>query len=505
MAIALLAAVLALCLFPGGARAALTGWTEDVYTQGWTATTSDGWDYDVNANTGTAAIVGYQGAGSTVTVPLRVDGYDVEVILSLGGGLTDIVIPDGVKGLGGMLFAECPNLRSVTVPASVVDIDRWTFMDSPAGLAVYGYSGTAAETAAKAQEVIFVSIDRSETIDRGTTPDGYEYVVQNGEAVITGYSGSGTVLSLPARAGNCPVTAVGRAAFCRRIDLTGVTVPEGVVSIGDYAFFNCTGLTQLSLPGSLRRIGDSGLSCCDALTSLVLPEGLVRLDDNALAQCNSLTSVTVPGTLREAGAGAFSWVPCASLSLPEGMSVIADWLFFDTPITRFIVPGSVTEIREDAFVFCSSLTQVVIPATVTTIHDRAFRDDSFNYSAENLTICGYRGSAAEQHAVRNGIRFAALDEPATRLTLPKNLKTLDRQALAGTAAEAVYVPAGCASIAGKAFENCSSLRALHVAGSATVIASDAFDGCAQPVIIYAPAGSAARSFAEANGMPWIEE
>ena len=506
----LLALVFAVLLFSGSARADAT----PVYPAGWEQYWDSGpyapavlndWRYDVNPKTNTAVILGYEGTQTAVTVPASIGGVAVDLVWSevFRDPLESVTL---IKMIGMISMAR--SLHTVTLPASVTCYDPYVFMETCADTVICGISGSWVESLAEKEGLCFAATDRGETnpLTYGTTSDGYTYTTRGGKAVITGYTGSSAVLNIPARAGNCPVTAIGTNAFfgSGQDRITEAHVPEGVTELGPRAFFSCWNMTALTLPTTLKTIGNMAISSCDALTSLTLPEGLTAIGEDGLAQCNSLTSLNIPSTVREIGKGAFSWVPCASLPFPEGITVMNDFVLWGASVTSFTVPSTVTEIREGAMSLCSSLRLVVIPAGVTKIHDDAFIWEK-DPTTVTAVLCGYTGSAAEAHAKKFGLKFAPLDKPAASLVLPGYIKTVDAAALSGTAAEAVYIPAGCETVGSKAFENCAGLRTVHFAGMNTSIAADAFDNCGDSLLIRSPAGSTAQAFAESHGLPWMEE
>ena len=69
-------------------------------------------------------------------------------------GLVEVVIPDGVTLLGYYAFSGCTNLKSVTIPESVIEIKSDLV---PSGVTIYGKAGSYAETWAKENGRTFVA------------------------------------------------------------------------------------------------------------------------------------------------------------------------------------------------------------------------------------------------------------------------------------------------------------------------------------------------------------
>ena len=63
-----------------------------------------------------------------------------------GSGLTSVFIPNSITTLPYEVFRECPNLKTVTLSASVESINAWTFRDCPALTDVLILSETAPTT-----------------------------------------------------------------------------------------------------------------------------------------------------------------------------------------------------------------------------------------------------------------------------------------------------------------------------------------------------------------------
>ena len=131
-------------------------------------------------------------------------------------------------------------------------------------------------------------------------------------------------LVIPATIEGKPITSIGRGAFQRCENLTGITIPEGVTNIGDGAFAGCNNLTSITIPDSVTSIGGGTFSGCNNLTSITIPNGVTSIGDNAFQECSRLTSITIPDSVTSIGGGAFGL--CTSLNsitIPDGVTSIA--------------------------------------------------------------------------------------------------------------------------------------------------------------------------------------
>lgn len=93
----------------------------------------------------------------------------------------------------------------------------------------------------------------------------FRYKLEGSNAVITGFSGSSTLVSIPASLDGHPVTAIGERAFEGQ-SITAVVLPEGLESIGWFAFYGCKTLIDVTIPNSVSSIGYAVFDGCPNVT-----------------------------------------------------------------------------------------------------------------------------------------------------------------------------------------------------------------------------------------------
>ena len=99
----------------------------------------------------------FAGAGiSELNIPSTVT-YIGEYAMSCCSDLTSIIINEGIEKLNRCILAECPNLMSVTLPASLTFIDENPMRDCNEALTIYGQAGSLAEEFANDYEIPFVA------------------------------------------------------------------------------------------------------------------------------------------------------------------------------------------------------------------------------------------------------------------------------------------------------------------------------------------------------------
>jgi len=125
-----------------------------------------------------------------------------------------------------------------------------------------------------------------------------DYTVQEtqGGWILTGYSGRGANVTIPADLG---VTMLSRGLFRDNQIITSVVVPEGVTTIGG-AFLRAINLQSVSLPSTLRIL-DGSFNRCGKLASINIPFGVITVTDNTFYECGGLTAITIPASVTSIG------------------------------------------------------------------------------------------------------------------------------------------------------------------------------------------------------------
>ena len=262
------------------------------------------WAYTLNAE-GRAVVTRYTGRERDVNLPWNLDGHLVVEIgpeaFAGNTAIESVTLPIGVSVIRENAFLDCVNLKAVVLPARLETIEDGAFwgctaleeVEIPDSLAelgencfesvtlLTGSENSLAEAYAKSQGMTYGISKTAESAERDLAQD-YQYVIRNGEAIITSYLGTDAEVFIPDKLGGCPVRVIAENAFSSRYEPERIVVPEGVRELERTSFRFCTALREIQLPSTLHTIGDNAFYRCEALEEIVIPEGVTSLGNKAL-------------------------------------------------------------------------------------------------------------------------------------------------------------------------------------------------------------------------------
>jgi hypothetical protein len=123
----------------------------------------------------------------------------------------------------------------------------------------------------------------------------FSYETNAGSATITGYSGPGGAVAIPATYSNLPVTAIGLNALAGASSVTSISIPDSVTSIGDYAFQDCSSLTNVTIQASFVSLGEEAFSYCANLADVFFAGNYPNVGYDVFAGDNEATAYYLPG------------------------------------------------------------------------------------------------------------------------------------------------------------------------------------------------------------------
>ncbi len=339
----------------------------------------------------------------------------------------------------------------------------------------------------------------------GTSSYPFTYTNDDDRLTITGYTGPGGAVVVPANIGGVPVVSIGEFAFFDKDNITSIVLPEGIVSIGLEAFLSCEGLTDFTIPDSVTYIGTYAFAFCNNITQITIPENVSTIETLAFASMTSLTKFIVnplnpnftsdgavlfnadQSTLIQYPGGLFG-----TYTIPSSVTRIGNFSFYLTlGLTGITISENVTSIGFGAFERCNGLTEVAVPASVASIEGGAFGHcssllsidvDEFNPSYNSV------GGVLLDEALTQLIQYPA-GKPGNIYTIPSTVDTLAHSSFIGAAnLTTVIMPAGLTTIGAQAFYDCSGLTSVTIPAGVTRIAAVTFAYCYNLASVTLPTG-----------------
>lgn len=447
-----------------------------------------------------------------------------------------------VTGAESDAFSGCTALKSVTLPDTMVHINKNMFADTP------WYQNAKKENACLIAGSILLAVNQKTGVLR--IPEGVTRI----------NSWAFAPMSIE------EVSAIEEIYFpeslkviedeaCMDIEtLKTVHFPEGLETIGRMAFTGCTSLTAAHLPKGLKKLGVCAFShpdveekACISLKEVTLPEQVSDATDEGYVDLNAFWGTP----WREKHASMvianhkllYVGNVSGNVVIPDGVEEICERAFWNNKkITSLSVPGSVKvippemcvgcsnlnhvelheglkEIGYNAFTDCDSLEEIIIPEGVEAIYSNAF---SGYYDTEQGAL--HRGSLRSVTIPDSVTYFGAhvfaltpwLEEQIKKdplmivngillngsacegdVIIPEGVKRINAEAFSRYETEwadgempfsedalgnqqirSVTLPESIEEIGDRAFKYCKNLKTVHFPDKAIKIGMDAFNNTA---------------------------
>lgn len=441
--------------------------------------------------------------------------------------LAEIMLNEGLKHIGNFAFEGCPELREITIPASVISMGNEPFHECgnltgytvAEGNAVYA-SDSAGVLYTKDGKTLLSTTRRMEgtyTIPADVTALG-EYAFRNAAnldairvaegnpnfAAKDGVLFTKDMKTLLVAPGNLrgsytvpdTVTTISAYAFADTPGLSELVIPEGVTTIKEYAFAWCWGLLEISLPSSLTELGDYAFVQCDSvkfneyngllyvgnsenpyavlwypenyeLTEAALHPDTMHISAWAFRYCYELQSIIIPDKVLTVGAEAF--YNCSKLQTVEfgsNLRYIGSLAFNNTAISRLTLPDTVSYIGDHAFGGCNDLQSAYLGKSLTYLGEKAFA-----YCSSLFSVTLPEGLTAIEDSTFEWC------SAMTEITIPDTVETIGEWAFYATGIYSAKLGKSVSVIGDYAFYSCGNLSEITIGESVTEIGVEAFGAC----------------------------
>ncbi len=284
--------------------------------------------------------------------------------------VTNVVIPEGVIGIGDYAFYECNTVTSISFPTTLEYINSYSFAHM-----------------SKLKKVLLAN---TKVVELGSSAFDNDL---NGESVTNVIN----EITLPST-----LKKIGSNCFARAA-ITSIVIPEGVEYIGNNAFDECTNLTDVTLPSTITELGEWLFSDNSALTNLRLACKNVTFKQYSFKDCSSLENVYYDGTIEDWLSNTFetddSTPMCYGMYfyLKDSTGTIEYDGNNYKLLEDVVIPEGVEEIKSYTFYGFRTVTSVSFPSTLTKIGTYAFKNNlaitEVNLPSQLVTIGSYAFSA----------------------------------------------------------------------------------------------------------------
>ena len=473
------------------------------------------------------------------------DGSYGSSVFSGCSNLESVTFAEGsqLTCIGDYAFYECGSLTSIEIPAGVTSIGDYAF---------YACSNLESVTFAEGSELTSIgyrAFDECSSLESIEIPAG---VTSIGDYAFYACSNLESVTF----AEGSELTDIGDDAFLGCSSLTSIEIPAGVTSIGYGAFYGCSNLESVTFAegSQLTSIGGDAFSGCSSLTSIEIPAGVTSIGRDAFIRCYLTIVYNYSDLEITAGNSDYGYVAYYSevvltednlanvkdengyvtytdgeevlllgylgsekdIVIPDGVTRIVDYAFYEDDIVSVTLPESLTGIGVWAFDGCYNLKEVYNNSSLNItagsydygyvayyavkVHDSGESESIFNedgFAIVDGVLHTYKGSATDiiiPDIVTSIADYAFYgNNDIISVTIPAGVTSIEYEAFYGCSnLESVTFVEGSelTSIGGSAFYGCSNLESVIFAEGSqlTSIGGSAFYGCSSLTSIEIPAG-----------------
>ena len=444
---------------------------------------------------------------TSVSIPATVT--EIEGAAFYGcSGMTNIALPSGLKKVGGSAFAGCSALASVTGLLGDVAWGSNVFAGCTKlytnGMLIIG--GNLLGTLNTISGAIVVPEGVHTICDSAFACAGFDEHDEDFDNKRAGI----TSVQLPST-----LRRIGDYAFEGCVGMLTVTIPNGVTNIGWHAFYYCQGIKELVIPESVRKLGAYALGGCTALSKLTLPmdmapdrisnwDGRMRYWTDTIYRNNDpIEEVVLTGTAESCNFSLEDFIQLKKVTFSNSLKKLRSGMFKNCQMLQEVnLPEGLVEIGSSAFYGCKTLQGITIPQKVETIGSSAFE------CCVNLIAVCMPNSVTK---IENRAFFGCSN--LAEVVIPASVTSIGDGAFCGcnkladqngfiifnnflhgyTGSESeVEIPEAITGIGLSAFQNCTDLKAITILPNVLSIGYNAFSGCTQLTKVYVSAGDTER-------------
>ena len=256
--------------------------------------------YKINEDGKTVTITKYMGKETDVVVPNEIDGYIVTTIGNVAfyynANIKSVTLPQTVKDIQQSAFGACSNLVSINIPLNTETIGEQAFKGCkslvsiyiPANVSKIGYYTFGG---CESLSAFNVSVDNK----KFSSDDGILYNKKQTELLCFPMNKLSNEFKI-----KDTVETIGKYAFAFNKKILKIIIPNSVKTIDTYAFYACEGLTNIDIPKNVYSLKRMSFAYCKNLKKVTVYGEKTFLDDEAFTASKSVEILCKPDSNAEA-------------------------------------------------------------------------------------------------------------------------------------------------------------------------------------------------------------
>lgn len=437
-------------------------------------------------------------ATGTIIVPKGITIIGSNVFANKSN-VTKVVLPEGLKTIETNAFFECTDLKEINIPESVEIIEAQAFFGCkmlkkvhlPKNLKrldvdAFTDSGIESVDLPEHPEYVGARTFSNSKLNQVTIPANFPLTVAMFDECkhLETITFEGTDIKVP---GICfrlcenlksidlsSIKAIGKGGFsgCKSLDFD--VLPKDI-RVNDSAFSGC-GIKHITVENLNSIEGTKEVFYrCHQLTEAVIevrganiPQDTKEIPQTLFSHCTSLEKVSFTGMdskITSIGYGAFDYTDLKEFEVPENVTKISNYAFFNTrQLTKIVLPKKLARIGRQAFSE-SGLKCVTLPDSVKYVDTECFRDCC---NLEEVTL------PAKSFVVPDGMFMNCT--ALKKVNNADKVVQLGKYAFYGTDSLKQIDLSSAADIGGSTFE-CSGLTSVKLSKYCKVLGPNAFYKC----------------------------
>lgn len=355
--------------------------------------------------------------------------YGINIIAKFafqGEALKKVILPESVDKIEEKAFADCSGLENVEIANSRTMVANDAFEGCP-----YTYEPAP---------------DPADDYDGPFTFD----LDKKGNAIITGYTGTDSYMTIPEEIGGHPVVKIARGAFKGNSYLLEATMPDSVKTLEGHVFEDCISLESVRLSDSIGRLYTNVFNGCLALKKVNIPDGVEELKRS---------------TFRDS--------PLEQLDIGCSLHMINSNAFFSN--------------EHDEHDYSVRKTRNISRINVSPNNPYIRANNSMILSKDGRKLILALGSGSTC-IIDDGVEEigeGAFENLAflSDVIFPEELKIIGDKAFSYTGLRRIDIPESVRKIGANAFSYCNSLSAVLFTEGLEEVGERAFVGCAIPSVV----------------------